>query len=112
MKIGNTTDMASVVRASTSPAASVAQKTAQGASVPVAKNGASSSAGGVSVSVSSRAREVRGELSAAPDIDMEKVNAVRAAIEQGTYKVDAGAIADKMLAGARDFLRKPVQARG
>lgn len=110
MKIGNTSDMAAVVRASTSPAASVAQKAAQGAPAPVAKGGSSSAAGGVSVSVSSRARGVRTELSTTPDIDMDKVNAVRSAIEQGTYKVDAGAIADKLLGSAREFLSKPARA--
>jgi negative regulator of flagellin synthesis FlgM len=40
------------------------------------------------------------------DMDMDKVNAVRAAIAQGTYKVDAGAIADKMLGSARELLGK------
>jgi negative regulator of flagellin synthesis FlgM len=110
MKIGNTSDMAAVMRASTSPAASVAQKTAQGTPTPVAKNGSSSSAGGVSISVSNRARSVNAGLDATPDIDMDKVNAVRSAIEQGTYKVDAGAIADKLLGSAREFLSKPARA--
>jgi negative regulator of flagellin synthesis FlgM len=110
MKIGNTSDMAAVMRASTSPAASVAQKTAQGTPAPVAKSGSSSAAGGVSVSVSSRARSVSTELNTTPDIDMDKVNAVRSAIERGTYKVDAGAIADKMLGSAREFLSKPARA--
>lgn len=98
MKIGNTPDMTAVTRATTSPGVAVAQKTAQGTPAPVAK-------GGVAVTLSSRTREMgRSDLGASADVDMEKVNAVRAAIAQGTYKVNAGAIADKMLSGAREFL--------
>ena len=38
------------------------------------------------------------ELGAAPaGIDMGKVNAVRAAIADGSYKIDAASIADRML---------------
>ena len=38
------------------------------------------------------------------DVDMEKVSAVRTAIEQGTYVVDPQAIADKLLANAQELL--------
>ncbi len=41
-----------------------------------------------------------------PDVDMAKVNAVRAAIEQGTYVVNPGAIADKLLANAQEMLSR------
>lgn len=110
MKIGNTPDMTAVTRATTSPGLAVAQRAAQGASAPGAKNGASSSAG-VAVTVSSRAREMgRADLDTTADMDMDKVNAVRSAIAQGTYKVDAGAIADKMLGSARELLGKSVRA--
>lgn len=106
MKIGNTPDMTAVTRAATSPALAVAQKTAQGAPAPVAKGGSGTLAG-VAVTVSSRARELgRTDLDSTADIDMDKVNAVRAAIAQGTYKVDAGAIADKLLGSARELLGK------
>jgi len=42
----------------------------------------------------------------APDVDMAKVNAVRASIAQGTYKVNAEAIADKMLSNAQEMLTR------
>lgn len=106
MKIGNTPDMTAVTRVTTLPAVAVAQKAAQGASAPVAKGGSSSLAG-VAVTVSSRAREMgRTDLDTTADMDMDKVNAVRAAIAQGTYTVNAGAIADKLLGSAREFLGK------
>ena len=41
-----------------------------------------------------------------PDVDMAKVNAIRAAIEQGTYVVNPAAIADKLLANAQDMLSR------
>ncbi|RUP23841.1 MAG: flagellar biosynthesis anti-sigma factor FlgM, partial [Curvibacter sp.] len=40
------------------------------------------------------------------DIDMDKVNAVRSAIDNGTYKVNAGAIADKLLSNAQEVLQR------
>ena len=39
-------------------------------------------------------------------IDMEKVNAMRLAIEKGTYAVNAEAIADKLLANAQEMLNR------
>ena len=38
------------------------------------------------------------------DIDLKKVEAVKSAIQQGTYKVDADAIADKLLSNAQEML--------
>lgn len=60
---------------------------------------------GVAVTVSSRARalEKGGETA---DIDMEKVESVRSAIEQGTYVVNPEVIADKLLANAKDMLSR------
>jgi negative regulator of flagellin synthesis FlgM len=45
--------------------------------------------------------------SAASDINMDKVNAVRAAIADGTYTVNPGAIADKLLSNAQEMLNPP-----
>lgn len=62
--------------------------------------------GSVSVTVSSSVRameQLRGATDAA-DIDTDKVRAIREAIENGTYVVNAEAIADKLLAGAEEFL--------
>lgn len=60
---------------------------------------------GVSVTVSTQVRGLeaakRGDSS---DIDMKKVTAVKASIADGTYSVNAEAIADKLLSNAQDFL--------
>lgn len=108
MKIGNTPDMAVVTRAMTSSSAAVAQRSAQGAAASVAKGGNGSLAG---VTVSSQVRGMgRADLNPTADIDMDKVNAVRSAIAQGTFKVNPEAIADKMLGNAREFLGKSSRA--
>lgn len=57
-------------------------------------------AGASKVAVSSRAQEAKKikELAlAAPDVDQAKVDKFRKLIEDGKYKIDANAIADKMV---------------
>jgi negative regulator of flagellin synthesis FlgM len=91
---------------------SVASKTSQ---TPVAKAnvGAAASAAkeagsvGVAVTVSTLARslEVAGKGDAA-DVDTDKVNAIRAKIEKGTFSVNAEAIADKLLSNAQEMLNR------
>ncbi|MDR5880455.1 flagellar biosynthesis anti-sigma factor FlgM [Caballeronia sp. LZ032] len=44
--------------------------------------------------------------SSATDIDADKVAAIKAALSNGTYRIDSGSIADGMLGLARDLLRK------
>ena len=62
---------------------------------------------GAPVSLSSAARSLSSGAAASDgDYDADKVNAMKQAIDNGTYKVDHGAIADKLLANARDVLRK------
>lgn len=62
-------------------------------------------AGGVPVTVSAAARSL--EVSpAGSGIDEAKVAAVRAAIADGTFTVNAGAIADKMLSNAQEILSR------
>ena len=65
----------------------------------------STQSAGVAVTVSTLARTLeaanRGESA---EVDSEKVNAVRAAIEQGSYVVNPQAIADKLLANAQELL--------
>jgi len=45
----------------------------------------------------------RGEAS----FDQSKVDRITAAIRDGNYKVDAGAIADKLIANAEELLKRP-----
>jgi negative regulator of flagellin synthesis FlgM len=40
------------------------------------------------------------------DVDTEQVDSVRAAIQNGTYKVNPEAIADKLLANAQEMLNR------
>ncbi|RYF69521.1 MAG: flagellar biosynthesis anti-sigma factor FlgM [Comamonadaceae bacterium] len=73
--------------------------------VPGAADGTPVASTGVPVTVSAAARALEAS-SAGSGIDEAKVAAVRAAIEGGTFRVDAGAIADKMLANAQEILTR------
>lgn len=106
MKIGQQPVDISVTTPSASNAA--AQKAAQSSSA-VATATASATQGarsaGVSVSVSAMARGLeKTDRNAPADVDNQKVQAVRAAIQDGSFKVDAEAIADKLLSNAQDML--------
>jgi negative regulator of flagellin synthesis FlgM len=100
MKIGNKSDTPPAV---TPAAQSAPSKTGQSA-VATATGGASSA--GVAVTVSTLARTLEQSKSGAADIDTKKVEAVRLAIEQGTYTVNPEAIADKLLANAQEMLNR------
>ena len=58
---------------------------------------------GVGVTVSSQARALE-QSSGAADVDMDKVNAIKQAIDKNGYVVNAETIADKLLANAREML--------
>lgn len=53
---------------------------------------------------SSAAKALDPSLRSSADFDANKVKAVRAAIEKGTFKVDADAIADKLLSNAQEII--------
>lgn len=64
--------------------------------------------GSVAVTVSERARALaQARLESASEVDMDKVESVRSAIENGTYQVNPEAIADKLLANAKEMLVRP-----
>ena len=69
----------------------------------------SATSAGVAVTVSTQARSLD-RVSATEDVDSEvdtaKVEAVRTAIEQGTYLVNPEAIADKLLANAQEMFNR------
>lgn len=103
MKVGQPADLPKV---STTPQAG------SGAAAPAKKEAAATASGaassaGVAVTVSTSVRTLeqanRGET---PDVDTDKVNAVRQAIEDGTYVVNAEVIADKLLANAQEMLNR------
>lgn len=97
MKIGQTPELTSAVAQSN---ASKQAKTAASA----AQEGAKVAASGVPVTLSRNAREIEQNSRTSSDFDASRVKAVRSAIESGTFKVNAGAIADKMLANAEEII--------
>jgi negative regulator of flagellin synthesis FlgM len=107
MKIGQPID----IPASVSPTASgAAQKAAQNAS---ASNAAASTASegtrsaGVAVTVSTLARALEKPAAAeTADVDLQKVASVKSAIQNGTYVVNAEAIADQLLSNAQEMLHR------
>ncbi|MEZ5718153.1 MAG: flagellar biosynthesis anti-sigma factor FlgM [Burkholderiaceae bacterium] len=66
-------------------------------------------AAGVPVTFSSAAKALDQISRNQGDFDAGKVKAVRSAIENGTFKVDAEVVADKMLANTQEFIAR---ARG
>jgi negative regulator of flagellin synthesis FlgM len=93
------------IGATSSPAADAAALARANADVgaAAAKAKGSQEAAGSSVQLSSAAA---GLLNAAstPEFDAAKVDRIRQAIADGTFKVDAEAIADKLIANAQEVL--------
>ena len=67
-----------------------------------------SKAPSVSVTVSALARGLEKAAAAEPEVDVEKVEAMKQAIADKSYTVNASAIADKMLANAREMLQRAI----
>ncbi|MES2877254.1 MAG: flagellar biosynthesis anti-sigma factor FlgM [Pseudomonadota bacterium] len=68
----------------------------------------STQSAGVAVTVSTLARSLgAAKTGDTADVDMAKVNSMRAAIQKGTYVVNADAIADKLLSNAQEMLDRP-----
>lgn len=83
------------VRRATSSGANYAAGTAQQADAVRAPNSA------VTLASISTLRP-----SSATDIDMDKVSAIKAALRDGSYRIDSGNIADGMLGAARELMQK------
>lgn len=99
MKIGHQPELPSALAQTRPVAAPVAEGLAKGASAALAA--------GVPVTVSfSRGARGLEEPSGRPaaDFDAERVKAMRAAIESGTFRVNAEAIADRLLSDAQEAL--------
>jgi negative regulator of flagellin synthesis FlgM len=103
MKIGQPSDNSIPSGTSTQSAATKAAQSPTTTAITTAAKG--TPLAGVAVTVSTLARSLesanRGQSA---DIDLKKVEAVKFAIQQGTYKIDADAIADKMLSNAQEML--------
>lgn len=103
MKIGQPSDLPTSVTPPASAATSAAAKAGQGAAATAANN--ASSTAGVAVTISARVQTLQqADRAETAEVDMDKVNAVRSAIEQGTYVVNPEVIADKLLANAKEML--------
>jgi negative regulator of flagellin synthesis FlgM len=103
MKIGHPLDNSSLVNTT------VAAAPSKGGSSPVATAKAeatkSTQSAGVAVTVSTLARSLGvANQNVSADVDMEKVAAVRTAIQKGTYVVNPEAIADQLLGNAQEML--------
>lgn len=105
MKIGPPTDNPARVSTTAQP---VPQKSAQSSSsTAAAPAGKRAPASGVAVTVSTLARTLEAAgTDQAEEVDAKKVEAVKTAIQQGTYTVNAEAIADKLLANAQEMLNR------
>ncbi len=101
MKIGQPSELTPAVAQSS---ASAPAKAAQGATI-AAKNERKPPGVGVTVSDLARALEQTRAVDT-PDVDIDKVNAMRLAIEQKTFAVNPQVIADKLLANAQEMLNR------
>lgn len=67
--------------------------------------GTTSSTGGSNSTVSLSALSTDLRTSGSSDIDTAKVASIKAALNDGSYKVDSGKIADGMLSSARELMQ-------
>ena len=111
MKIGNPTGPAPTAAPATEQTAG-----ASGVSRPAAEQPATAAVGGnesSQVRLSSTATTMlAGSNAASADFDAEKVQRITQAIADGSFRIDAGAIADKLIANAEEVLRNGSAAPG
>jgi negative regulator of flagellin synthesis FlgM len=105
MKIGQPAEIPASVSPTVSGAAQKAAQNASASTAATSKATQSTRSAGVAVTVSTLARSLeKSERSESADIDTQKVASVKAAIQDGTYVVNAEAIADQLLSNAQEML--------
>lgn len=108
MKIGQKPELPGAL-AQAAPAKQQAKAAPQAAGGVAASASSAAAAAGVPVTFLSAAKALDQTSRNQGDFDAGKVKAVRSAIENGTFKVDAEVVADKMLANTQEFIAR---ARG
>jgi negative regulator of flagellin synthesis FlgM len=110
MKIGQHPDIPASLPPAGGPAAPKTSASAGASADATSAAAQSKRSAGVAVSVSQAALALeKADRTQTAEIDAKKVASVRAAIQDGSYKVDAEAIADKLLANAQEMLKRTQQ---
>ena len=105
MKIGQKPELPGAL-AQAAPAKQQAKAAAQAAGGLAASASSAVAAAGVPVTLSSAAKALEQTSRNQGDFDAGKVKAVRSAIENGTFKVNAEVVADKMLANTQELIAR------
>ena len=103
MKIGQKPELPSAAAQATGSAKQQARAAAPAASA-LGQGPAKAKAAGAPVSFSPAALGVEPGRRSTSDFDVDRVNAMRAAIANGTFQFNAQAVADKMLSNAYEVL--------
>ena len=108
MKIGQPSELPALVTQTQTSGPKKSSDAAQ--ATPNATASKSARSAGVAVSVSTLARTLeKSDVNNAAEVDSAKVEAVKTAIQQGTYTVNAEAIADKLLSNAQEMLNRTMR---
>ena len=110
MKIGQPIDIPPSVSPSVSSAAQKGANNTNASMTATSEAVEGTRTVGVAVTVSTLARSLeKPERNDGADIDTQKVAMMKAAIQDGSYEVNADAIADQLLANAQEMLNQPTQ---
>lgn len=104
MKVGINNNVEMLAGKLQQGAAQSAQQKQTGTAAEAVQASGRTAQAGVPVTVSKSVRSLDQGSKTSADIDMAKVQAMREAIANGSFSVNAGAIADKLLADAGMFL--------
>ena len=103
MKVGQNTNVEMLAAKLQQNATQQTQQNKSGTASEVVQQ-TRANAAGVPVTVSNSVRSLDQNSKSSADVDMAKVNAIRAAIANGTFKVNASVVADRMLVDAAALL--------
>lgn len=103
MKVGQNTNIEMLAAKVKQNTTQQAQQSKSGTAGEVVQQ-TRANAGGVPVTVSNSVRSLDQNSRASADVDMDKVKVIREAIANGTFKMNASVIAEKMLVDAAGLL--------